>query len=147
MVILSKKRCLLDTNVLVALVNKSHKNHVPAVKLFDRIFRKEFSAVVSSQNLLELSAVLVHGYKQGREGVKKDISGFASDALIEVIYPDFQTLEKFFSLMNEETGLHLTDLYLLATAISFKVEALVTGDTDFEKIKSRPIQIHNPFSS
>lgn len=145
MISLSKKRCLLDTNVLVALVNKNHKNHVLAVKLFDRIFQKEFSAVVSSQNLLELSAVLVHGYKQDREAVKKDISRFASDALIEVVYPDFQTLEKFFSLMNEETGLHLTDLYLLATAIAFRIDVLITGDEEFAKIKSRQIQVYNPF--
>lgn len=145
MVSLSKKRCLLDTNVLVALINRDHRNHARAVKLFDRIFQKEFSVVISSQNLLELSAVLVHGYKQDRETVKKDISRFASDSLMEVVYPDFQTLEKFFSLMNEEEGLHLTDLYLLSTAISFQIKVLITGDTDFEKIKSRQIQVYDPF--
>lgn len=142
---LSKKRCLLDTNVLVALVNRDHKNHLRALKLFDRLFQKEFTGVISSQNLLELASVLVHGYKQGREVVKKDISRFASDSLIEVVYPDFHTLEKFFSLMGEETGLHLTDLYLLATAIAFQIEVLVTGDTDFAKIKFRQIQVYNPF--
>lgn len=142
---LSKKRCLLDTNILVALVNKSHSHHKKALKIFDRVLQKEFVAVISSQNLLELSAVLVHGFRIDREEVKKDIARFASDSLIEVVYPDFTVMERFFKLIPHEINLHLIDLYLLATALVFRIDVLITADSDFEKIKSHDIQVFDPF--
>lgn len=146
MISLSKKRCLLDTNILVAFVNRSHQHHNRAREIFEKILNHEFQAVVSSQNLLELSAVLVHGFKKDKEKTASDVSHFASDELIEVVYPDFKVLERFFSLMKFDFNLHITDLYLLATCLTSNIDVLITADNDFRKVKTKDLVVYNPFS-
>lgn len=145
MISLSKKRCLLDTNILVALVNKSHPHHKKSGEIFGKVTNREFQAVVSSQNLLELSAVLVHGYKEDRDKAADLVSRFASDELIEVVYPDFLVMEKFFSLMKTDFEIHITDLYLVATCIFFQVDILISADKALGKEKIKDLAVYNPF--
>ena len=99
--------------------------------------------VVSSQNLLELGAVLVHAFKISRQQAAKDLSLFFSDPLLEVIYPTPEVLERFFKLMKKAKELHIVDLFLLATALTHKVEILISADREFLKIKE--IEVYNPF--
>lgn len=142
---LSGKRCLLDTNLLVAFINRNHIHHSVAKIIYEKIINGEFRAVISVQNLLELSAVLVHGFGKSRKEVASDISKLASDSLLEVVYPDFRALIEFFSLMKKETILHVTDLFLLATAFVYNIEVIITGDKAFRKIELKEIEIFNPF--
>ncbi|MGB9883675.1 MAG: type II toxin-antitoxin system VapC family toxin [Microgenomates group bacterium] len=140
---LSKKRCLLDTNILVAFLNRKHRYHSQTRKIFEKLANKEFEGVISSQNLLELAAVLVHGFRLPKKEVAKDLCLFASDPIFEIIYPNREVLERFFKLMKKENRLHIVDLFLLATALEHRIEVLVTADTGF--LKSKEIEVYNPF--
>jgi len=135
MINLSEKRCLIDTNILVAYINQSHPLHLKAKKLFQRILKKEFKPVLSSQNLLELTAVLVEVFKISKKQAAKDVELFATDPLFEIIYPNHNVLNNFFSLMEKGISLHTVDAFLLATAMENRVEIIITTDKEWKKIK------------
>jgi len=135
MINLSEKRCLIDTNILVAYINQSHPLHLKAKKLFQRILKKEFKPVLSSQNLLELTAVLVEAFKISKKQAAKDVELFATSPLFEIIYPNHNVLNNFFSLMEKGISLHTVDAFLLATAMENRVEIIITTDKEWKKIK------------
>jgi predicted nucleic acid-binding protein len=135
MINLSEKRCLIDTNILVAYINQSHPLHLKAKKLFQRILKKEFKPVLSSQNLLELTAVLVEAFKVSKKQAVKDVELFANNPLFEIIYPNHNVLNNFFSLMEKGISLHTVDAFLLATAMENRVEIIITNDKKWKKIK------------
>jgi predicted nucleic acid-binding protein len=135
MINLSEKRCLIDTNILVAYINQSHPLHLKAKKLFQRILKKEFKPVLSSQNLLELTAVLVEAFKISKQQAVKDVELFANDPLFEIIYPNHNVLNNFFILMEKGISLHTVDAFLLATAMENRVEIIITTDKEWKKIK------------
>jgi len=135
MINLSEKRCLIDTNILVAYINQSHPLHLKAKKLFQRILKKELKPVLSSQNLLELTAVLVEAFKISKQQAVKDVELFANDPLFEIIYPNHNVLNNFFSLMEKGISLHTVDAFLLATAMENRVEIIITNDKKWKKIK------------
>jgi predicted nucleic acid-binding protein len=145
MIKLSGKICLIDTNVLVALINKKHQYHLQALSIFNRLKAKEFKAVISSQNILELTAVLVHGFKINRVEAAKDIRLLTQDKILSIIYPDYRALTNFFSLMKKEKACHTVDLFLLATAQAQGVEVIISGDLDFQKLQLKTIAVYNPF--
>lgn len=142
---LSGKTCLFDTNILVAHINRSHVHHAQAVAFFDQTLTRDFRAVISSQNLLELTAVLVHGFRQTRRQVAEDVELVRKDGILDVIYPDERSIENFFQLLKENVSLHTSDLFLLATAVTHKVDVIVSGDRDFQKVPPSLISIYNPF--
>jgi len=135
MINLSEKRCLIDTNILVAYINQSHPLHLKAKKLFQRILKKEFKPVLSSQNLLELTAVLVEAFKISKKQAAKDVELFATSPLFEIIYPNHNVLNNFFSLMEKGISLHTVDAFLLATAMENRVEIIITTDKEWKNIK------------
>jgi len=49
---------------LIVYINQSHPLHLKAKKLFQRILKKEFKPVLSSQNLLELTASSFNNFYQ-----------------------------------------------------------------------------------
>jgi len=49
---------------LIVYINQSHPLHLKAKKLFQRILKKDFKPVLSSQNLLELTAASFNKYHQ-----------------------------------------------------------------------------------
>lgn len=145
MINLSGKKCLVDTNVLVALLNDKHQNHKQAVSFFEKIKENGAQIVISIQNLFELTAVLVHGYGLNRKEVAKDINIISRDPLLQVIYPDFRVMDKFIQLIKNGNKLHVADLYLLATLEVFEIQVLVTGDKAFARIKNSSVSVYNPF--
>lgn len=145
MINISGKTCLFDTNILVALLNADHPDHFGAVSLFDRLQKKEFHAVLSSQNLFELTAVLVQAYKIGAGQVASDMELFLSDKKMEIVYPDVRVMEKFLELLKLGLSLHVSDIYLLSTLIVFDIPVILTGDKYWQKLKIPRIAVYNPF--
>lgn len=143
MTISSNTRCLLDSNILVAYVVKESSNHQKALSFFQTIIEGKLKAAVSSQNLLELGAVLTKAYKLTHVAASNDIEKFMSDPLIEIIYPNSQVMGKFTHFLKEKYKVHVTDLFLAATALSYNIDTIITNDRDFLKIKE--IKIYNPF--
>ncbi|MEK7521956.1 MAG: type II toxin-antitoxin system VapC family toxin [Patescibacteria group bacterium] len=132
---LTGKKCLIDTNILVAYINQSHSLHLTAKKLFQRIVKKEFKPVLSSQNLLELTAVLVHAFKISKQEAVKDVELFANDPLFEIIYPNVNVLNRFFDFMKGEVSIHTVDKFLISTALGNGVNIIITADKQFMKVK------------
>lgn len=141
---LSGKRCLVDTNILVALVDGDHKNHQASVEFFDRLESGEFEAVISTQNVLELTSVLIRGLKHKTTEVAKDVEALTQDKIFEVIHPEETSLTIFFELLKKEK-MHVVDLFLVATAIAAGVEVIISEDKDFGKLKTKKIGVYNPF--
>lgn len=139
------KTCLLDTNVLVAFINASHPHHGKAVELFSFLQEEKFQGVITSQNVLELTAVLVHGFKKDRKIVAEDVRMFTSDKLLTVLYPSEEVLTQFFTLVRDVPRVHVSDLFLLATAISHKVDVVVSADRQFIQMAKHLIPFYNPF--
>jgi len=132
---LSGKRCLIDTNLLVSYINKNHPFHQKTKQIFLQIINGDFQAVLSSQNILELAAVLVHAFKIPKKEVAADIEAIVNSHLFEFIYPTANVLNKFFYLIKKETSLHMVDLFLIATALENQVEVIITTDKKFKELK------------
>ena len=142
---LSGKTCLLDTNVLVALINKQHSSHSKATLLFERLISGEFKAVISSQNLFELAAVLVHGLKIPRRETAEDIKLLVQETLLDIIYPDFRVMDTFMENLKIEKNLHIADLYLISTSLVFGIDVIISADESLQKLASSAIVVYNPF--
>jgi len=135
MISLSGKRCLIDTNILVAYINKEHPFHQRVKKLFAQIIKGDFKPILSSQNVLELVSVLVHTFKIPKKEAVADVGAIIDSHLFEVIYPNSNVLTRFFYLIKKEISLHVVDLFLIATALENRVEAVLTTDKKFKEIK------------
>ena len=60
---------------------------------------------------------------------------FANDSLFEIIYPNLDVLNKFFSLMKGKRPIHTVDTFLIATALGNGVKIIITADKQFVKVK------------
>lgn len=134
---------LLDTNILIAFFDASSSHHEPTKTLFMSLEEGIFNGVVAAQNILELSSVLINGYKATRASVVSDIRSLITLKNISVIYPNTATITQYLALLKSERGGHTTDLFLAATMLSHGISSIITNDRDFEKIST--ITTYNPF--
>ncbi len=141
---LSNTSCLLDTNILVAALDKNNKNHTKAIIFLTGSDKANLKFILSSQNILELSAVLISALKISRKLSIDALDKFINDPLVKIIYPSPAALEKFISLLSENTNVYIVDLFLIATALANNVNTVVTNDRDFSKVKG--IKVYNPFT-
>lgn len=139
---LSSETWLVDSMVLVALVNKNHINHDQAENLFVRIYSEKTRVFISSQNILEYSAVLTKGYKLNPSEVAKSIKSLLSDPNFFVIYPNAEAINRY-SRGFSDSPLHPTDFFLTVTMLANGIDSIITDDRDFGKIKG--IKVYNPF--
>lgn len=135
-------RCLLDTNVLVSSFIRESLHFEKAKVLLEEIGAGKFSAVLSSQNILELSSVLTRFYKLSPELVAEDMEKLIADPIYEIIYPDIRALTRYTEFLKD-LKIHTTDIFLVATALENGVETIITDDKDFLKIEK--IKVYNPF--
>lgn len=140
----SSEKCLLDTNILVAVAIKDSPYFAKARDLFDQVKKGEIKAVISSQNILEFSSVLINYYKFPRQEVRKLAKTLRCALTPEKIFPNLSTLVIFEKLLTQNPTVHTTDLFLAATALANNVMVIATGDRDFEKIKG--IKVYNPLA-
>lgn len=139
---LSGKTWLVDSMVLVAFVNEEHINHIKALKLFELISSGEVKVVISSQNILEYSTVLIKGYKLPAKEVVKSVKALFSDSNFSLIYPNSIALEDYATRLSD-TVLHPTDFFLMTTMLANGIDSIITDDRDFPKIKE--LTVYNPF--
>lgn len=139
---LSGKIWLVDSMILVACVNEEHVNHAKVLKLFKSISSGEVKVVISSQNILEYSTVLIKGYKLPAKEVAKSVKALFSDSNFSLIYPNSVALEDYATRLSN-TALHPTDCFLMTTLLANGVDSIITDDRDFLKIKE--LTVYNPF--
>ncbi|MDO8515382.1 MAG: type II toxin-antitoxin system VapC family toxin [bacterium] len=124
----------MDTNILIAALYDKSPSHIKAIEFISK--NKEYveKFVISSQNILELTSVLINAFKLSPKDFSSNIEALIFDPKVEIIYPDHFSLLKYFELLKNNTKIHTTDLFLVATAISHGVTVFITNDSDFEKI-------------
>lgn len=136
------KTWLVDSMVLVAFVNEEHANHTKALKLFGSISSGEVKVVISSQNILEYSTVLIKGYKLPAKEVVKSVKALLSDPNFSLIYPNSVALEDYATRLSHAI-LHPTDFFLVTTMLANGIDTIITDDRNFSKIKE--LTVYNPF--
>ena len=130
----SKKRFLVDTNILVYSLDRSSPFQKLAVEFFRLCEQGEFKGAVAHQNVIELINTLIRDYKiSNRESLKKT-RVLIDEGVLEIIFPLPTTLGRFFDLAGKYKG-KTFDLYLAATALDNGVEGIITNNPkDFEFI-------------
>ena len=139
------KRCLLDTNILAAYLDRKHPHHTQATRIVHMATEGNIHAIISSQNIIELTAVLTHAWKVPRQQVSRDVEALRSDDSLTIIYPDNAVLSKFLLLLPTLPHMHTMDIFLLATAIVFDVHVIITLDKGF--LKNGHIETYIPLPS
>jgi predicted nucleic acid-binding protein len=135
---------LLDTNILVAFFDTASSKNKIAKELLTKVEEGSFKVVISSQNVLELSAVLIAGYKGNREEVAADLEqlrDFFGESAI--IYPKTESLNQYLTLLKKNYPIHMTDLFLISTMLSSNIDSIITNDLAFESVPE--IKVYNPF--
>ena len=135
---------LLDTNILVAFFDASSSHHEKAKVLLADLEEGKFQGVIASQNILELSAVLIGGYKATRLKVVADMQTLLTFPHISIMYPTAASIAEYITLLKKERTVHASDLFLAATMVSQGVSSIVTNDRDFERISQ--LTVYNPFA-
>lgn len=133
---------LLDTNILVAFLDSSSVKHEAAVGLMENVESRQIQGVVSSQNVLELSSVLIGGYKGSRGKVVGDLEELLGSPL-NLICPNNKTVGLFLEFLRRDQTVHITDIFLAAIMVANGVDSIITNDKSFEKIKG--MKVYNPF--
>ncbi len=143
MTISSNTRCLFDTNILVYATIKSSPKYEKSKHLFLDLTEKKFQAAISTQNLLEFATVMIKAYNLPKKSVADDVNSFFSDGILDIIYPQAETMRVFINFLKYGYKVHPSDLFLAATALSHNIHTIITNDRDFLKIKE--IKVYNPF--
>lgn len=143
MMISSNTKCLFDTNILVYSTIKSSPKYEKAKQLFLDLADKKLQAAISTQNLLEFGTVMIKAYNLPKKSVAEDIKSFFSDGLLEIIYPQAESIQLFTKFIKLGYNVHPSDLFLVATALIYGISVFITDDRDFTKIKE--IKVYNPF--
>ncbi|OGM14617.1 hypothetical protein A3E44_03995 [Candidatus Woesebacteria bacterium RIFCSPHIGHO2_12_FULL_41_24] len=132
----SKESFLLDTNVLVYLLDKDSKFYRQVIELFEWIEDKNLTIYISYQVILELIRTLVKDYNfllSKSIGLTRRL---VEKKPFETIFPLPSTIEKFYEISASNNNKQVFDIYLAATALDNGVNSLVTNNKkDFEGIK------------
>ena len=139
------KKCLFDTNILIAGRIENHSFHTQAKEIFSDLRENRFTAFISVQNIMEYSSVLMKGYGLSHREMRKNITDLILLPGIGVIYPSPMSTDLYLEMIEKYSMMFVYDLYLLATAISNGVEVIISADRDFSKVKE--IEFYNPFRS
>ena len=130
----SKKSFLVDTNLLVYLLDKSSEYNLQVYNFFEWVENNNRVLVIAQQNIVELVNTLVADYnlnfRQAVIKTKKLLDGKE----FRVIFPLPTTLDRFFSLSS--TKKRAFDLYLIATALDNEVDTVITNnENDFTGVE------------
>ena len=143
MMIISGKKYLLDTNILVYSQDKKSAKHKRTLEIIDDLEEKASTIFLTVQNLLEYSAVFSRHFKISKKEIAKDLDLFSQRSNLRVLYPNEAVFKSFISLMNSEPKIYVYDLFLVAYMKTYKIKTIISDDTDFEEIKE--IEVLNPF--
>src|SRR3989344_4052121 len=102
MMIISGKKYLLDTNILVYSQDKKSAKHKRTLEIIDDLEEKASTIFLTVQNLLEYSAVFSRHFKISKKEIAKDLDLFSQRANLRVLYPNEAVFKSFISLMNSE---------------------------------------------
>lgn len=152
----TSSKVLFDTNVLIYNQDIDSPYYQQAHYYHELVFSDQLQGIISSQNLLEFSAVMTNDKKiptpLTHEEVSEEISQYIHSRYFPVIYPNKQTLSTYQTLLNKyalKNPRQLFDLFLVATMIANQVSTILTAnakDFQFEGIKVMELKLppHKP---
>ena len=136
---------LFDTNVLVYNQDRDSRLYLKAAKFHQQAISGEIKAVISSQNLLEFTAVMVNPKKIVRPlsqiQVAGEIEKYLKIGYFRVIYPNIDTITSFSFLLKKyqtKNPRKIFDIFLVATMLSNKIKYILTAnakDFRFKEVK------------
>ena len=134
---------LFDTNVLVYNQDQDSKFYAQAAMYHSKALSGNVTAVVSSQNLLELVAVITNPERITRPLTQKQVSleveKYLSSSSFTVIYPNDNTMTFFTKLLKRyrlKNSRQTFNLFLVATMLSNGIKTILTAnDQDFRLFK------------
>ncbi|MBU1071220.1 PIN domain-containing protein [Patescibacteria group bacterium] len=137
---MSNKHWVLDTNILVYLLNADSSQHNAAKNVIKQAQKENISLVITQQTIIELIQTLTKFYsvplKTASQKTKQIIK-----SVNKIIHPLPQTINTYLKLCQQEVKpkSHF-DLYLAATLITHKTKTLITNNPkDFNQIKQLKI--------
>lgn len=135
----------VDSNIFIAFANKRDRDHIRSIELLDKVRRAEFGTPYTSDYVFD-EAVTAALVRTGRVDIAikmgKLILGSEKESipsLVRLIRVD----EKIFSeaWATFKTGrfkrLSFTDHTILAQLKEFKIDTLISFDTDFDGLTTR----------
>lgn len=143
MMIISGKKYLVDTNILVFAQDKKSSHFSQAAEILQEVNEEKFQCYITLQNLLEYSAVLTRFYKYSKSDVLSDLNIFISNPKFNLIYPTKKTVTILLQLMGDNPKLYIYDLFITAYMKDYGIKSIITDDEGFNEIKG--IEIVNPF--
>lgn len=142
----SKKSLILfDTNILVYNQVQESTFYFQASAYHEKVFSGTISAVLSSQNLLEFTSVMLSPKKiikpLSQSGVRAEIAKYHESGFFQIIFPTSQTISIFHTLLAKyrlKNPVQSFDLFLVATMLTHRVRCILTEnkkDFPFDEIE------------
>ena len=125
----SKRNFLVDTNLLVYLIDEKSEFYLSVFKFFEWVEKSNNTLVVAHQNILELMNTLIVDYKLELKEASDKANKLLAGREFRIIFPLPSTLDKFFSFLKKP-GKRTFDLYLAATAIDNGIDTIATNNKD-----------------
>ncbi len=129
MIDISGKNFLVDTNILVYLLDKESEFHLQVLNFFEWTEENNHALVVTQQNILELINTLAVDYKANLKQAISKTRRLLGAKEFKIIFPLPGTLDRFFNISKKE-GKEPFDLYLTATALDNGVDTIITNNKD-----------------
>lgn len=135
---------LFDTNVLVYNQDQESSLYPQAADYHERAFSGKITGVISSQNLVELVAVITNPQRVARPLNQKQVARevekyLSSTQAFSIIYPDDKTMSLFTKLLRRyrlKNSRQTFDLFLVTTMLSNGINTILTAnDQDFGLFK------------
>lgn len=139
---MAKNKCYLDSNVLIAFLEKPHQFHRQAVKILVRAATEQIGVCISPLTLDETIHIILRDLRLKRvnkseEKVAGEIKKLWKIPLIELVNPpdDKKPLTGIPNLIKKYK-LRSRDAFHLLTMKFHKIKYFATFDTDFDLVFS-----------
>lgn len=142
---MTSSKVLFDTNVLLYNQNRNSLFYSAAFNYHKKVFDGEIKAVISSQNILEFTSVLMNPkitpHPLTKKQVITELENYYKYGSFEIIYPNEETLVIFIELLKKyhlRNHRQIFDIFLVATMLSNGINTILTAndqDFPFKEIK------------
>lgn len=137
MIDITKKKILVDTNILVYTLDKKSPHFRTAASFFKACEEKQTRVFAAHQNVLELVRTLISGYGLSHANSQKKARLLVDGEHVRLIHPLSTTLNIYYELAKSggiKRG-NMFDYYLAATVLDNDIFNIVTNDPkDFANI-------------
>lgn len=136
----SKQKILFDTNILVYNQDSDSQFYEQSSLYHQKAIEGKIEAVISSQNLLEFSAIMINPKKitkpMSQKLVALELKKYIDSEVFEIIYPNLKTFPIFTELFTKyrlKNPRQMFDFFLMATMISNDIFQILTlNKKDFQ---------------